>query len=271
MRQRPRKTIGDFAHAVKSIFSFSFFLNRKTRKTRAFLVISFLPVLMSLIIKVNTWATGRQSAPGISLFTNIIMIFYLQFLILILALFYGSSICSEELEGKTLTYLTTRPVSKSAIVLGKYAAYMLLAIGMVVVAVTLSFLILNIERLPSLRLFRILARDLGVLALGLISYGAFFTFIGMVIKRSIFFGLLFSFGWENVLQYFPGSTQRLAIAHYLKSLLPPRATGGRFSFLLFRLEPSSHGVAILMLCLLTVAFLVLACVAFSQKEYILED
>jgi hypothetical protein len=94
--------------------------------------------------------------------------------------------------------------------------------------------------------------------------------LGSSLKRSIFFGLLFSFGWENVIQYFPGSTQRLAIAHYLKSFLPATSSG-RFSFLTFRLEPTRPGFALLMLFAIAAAFLALACLFFSRKEYSFED
>ncbi|MBM3284561.1 MAG: ABC transporter permease, partial [Candidatus Aminicenantes bacterium] len=78
------------------------------------------------------------------------------------------------------------------------------------------------------------------------------------------------FGGENVIQYFPGSTQRFAIVHYLKSFLPGVAPG-RFSFLTFRLEPTQPAVALLVLFLITAGFLGLACLLFSQKEYNLED
>jgi ABC-2 type transport system permease protein len=101
-------------------------------------------------------------------------------------------------------------------------------------------------------------------------YTAFFTFIGTILKKSIMFGLIFSFGWENVIQYFPGSTQKFTIVHYLKSLLPS-VSRGRFSFLLFRLEPSSTGTSIFMLFLIAAVFIVLACVLFTYKEYILKD
>ena len=67
---------------------------------------------------------------------------------------------------------------------------------------------------------------LGVLALGLLAYLAFFTFVGTFLKKSVLFGLFFSFGWENVVQYFPGSTQKFTVVHYLKSLLPYRPMGG---------------------------------------------
>ncbi len=259
-----------FFNSLGSLFSFFFFVGRRSRKTRVFYVISFLPVLMSLAIKFIHLSSGRSHIEGISVFSSMIMVFYLQFLILILALFFGTSVCSEEIEGKTITYLTTRPISKSAIILSKYMAYTFLVVLMTVVGLVLSFLILNVDYLDELALYKILLKYMGVLLIGLICYSALFTFIGTFLKKSILFGLIFSFGWENVIQYFPGSTQRLAIVHYLKSLLHV-PTGGRFSFLLFRLEPTPPLVAVTTLFLLTVIFLGLACLIFSIKEYILED
>jgi len=259
-----------FVRAVKDVFSFFFFLGRRSKKTKVFYILSFLPVVIAFIIRFSQIFSDRRLFEGIYIFSNSIMIFYLQFLILILALFFGTSVVSEELESKTLTYLTTRPLPKSAIVLGKYAAYALLTILMTVVGVVFSFIILNLNELLDFSLYKVLFRDLGVLILGLICYSAFFTFIGTFMKKSIMFGLIFSFGWENVIQYFPGSTQRFAIAHYLKSLLPA-TTSGRFSFLTFRLEPTSAPVAVLMLFLISAAFLAFACMIFAWKEYVLDE
>lgn len=235
-----------------------------------FFFLSFLPVIIALVIKFIQIFSDRATVSGAYIFSNIVMVLYLQFLILILALFFGTSVCSEEVEGKTLTYLTTRPVSKSSIILGKYAAYTLLIILMVLIGVFFSFLILNLNNLLNLRLYKILLRYMVVLTLGLICYTSFFTFLGTFLKKSVLFGLVFGFGWESVVQYFPGSTQRFAIVHYLKSLLPT-SSGRRFSFLLFRLEPSSVGTSIFMLVLITSVFLGLACLLFFLKEYIFED
>ncbi|MBS3818583.1 ABC transporter permease [bacterium] len=256
--------------SVKDVFSFSFSLGKRTKRTRVFYLLSFLPVVMALVIKFAQYFYGRTDIQGIYIFSNIIMMFYLQFLILLLALFFGSSVCLDELEGKTLTYLTTRPVPKPAIILGKYAAYSVLIVLMTGAGVVFSFLILNCENLGDVSLYKILLRDISVLCLGLISYASFFTFLGTFLKKSVMVGLIFGFGWENVVQYFPGSTQKFTIAHYLKSLLPSLNTG-RFSFLLFRLEPTSPQAAVGMLFLITGFFLVLACVIFSFKEYLFED
>jgi ABC-2 type transport system permease protein len=270
MDQKNTGRLSFFLNSVKSVYSIFFSMGRRAKRTKMFFLFSFLPVVIAFIIKFNHIFSGRGNFRGYYIFSNLIIVFYLQFLILILALFFGTSVGSEEVEGQTLTYLTTRPVSKSAIVLGKYSAYTTLVIIMMAVGVLLSFLILNVNNLGRFSLYKILLRDVVVLSLGIICYTAFFTFIGTFLKKSILVGLVFSFGWESVIQYFPGSTQRFSIVHYLKSLLPVPRTG-RFSFLMFRLEPSPDGLAIFMLFLITAIFLGLACFLFSHKEYILED
>lgn len=270
MNTNYRMTFPSFWRSIKAVFALFFVLGKKSRRTKAFYLLSFLPVLIALAIKFLQIFSEGSSLEGIYIFSNIIMVFDLQFLILILALFFGTSVCSEELEGKTLTYLTTKPVPKPAVILGKYAAYEVLVLTMTAAGVIFSFLVLNVEHLLELSLYRILFRDLAVLSLGLICYTAFFTMIGTFLKKSIMFGLVFSFGWENVIQYFPGSTQRFAIAHYLKSLLPP-SSGGRFSFLLFKLEPTAPFESVATLFFLTAVFLAVACLVFFFKEYILDD
>jgi ABC-type transport system involved in multi-copper enzyme maturation permease subunit len=259
-----------YLRSLRDVFQFFFVLGKRARKTKVFYLISFIPVVIAFVIKFYQIFSGQSRFEDIYIFTNIIMVFYLQFLVLILALFFGTSVVSEELEGKTLTYLTTRPLPKSSLILGKYAAYTLLAVLMTAVSVVIAFLILNLRGLLDLSLYKLLFKDLAVLALGVMCYTAFFTLIGTFMKRSIMFGLIFCFGWETVIQYFPGSTQRFAIAHYLKSLLPAQ-NSGRFSFLMFRLEPTSPAMAVLMLLLLTAAFLLIACLVFSLKEYVLDE
>jgi len=268
------KKKGEFSFVLKSagrVFSFFFSYGIKTRRTKVFYLISLFPVLFAVVIKSSQIFSVGPSLTGIQIFSNMIMTFYLQFLILILSLFFGTSVCSEEIENKTLTYLTTRPIPKSAIIFGKYAAYSLLVVLMVTIGLVASFFILNFEKLLDISIYSILLKDWGVLSLGVICYIALFTLLGTFLRRSIIVGLVFSFGWELFVQYFPGSTQKFTIVHYLKSLLPSHFSGGKFSILLFQLEPTSASTAITILFLLTGVFLALACFIFSRREYILED
>jgi ABC-type transport system involved in multi-copper enzyme maturation permease subunit len=257
--------------SVREIFGFFFFLGRRTGKTRVFALLGLIPVALAVVVRIVLHGRSGDIA---AVFTEILMVFFLQFYIVILALFFGTSVTAEEIENRTLSYLITRPLPKPAIVLGKYAAYVLLMFMMVAVSLTLSYFIMNAARLGEPALYLTFLRYLGVLGLGILAYTAFFTFLGTVLKRAILVGLVFGFGWENVIQYFPGSTQKFSIVHYLKSLLPYRPAGGgggRLTLLLFRLEPTSPLVAVLMLAVIAGAFLALACWVFRMKEYLYEE
>lgn len=251
------------------VFKFYFFLGTHSRRPKLFFLLALVPVAMAVIFKSSQLIYGYPRFSGLFIYSNMIMMFFLQFLILLLTLFFGTSICGEEVEGKTLPYIVTRPLNKTAFLLGKYAAYTLLVSVITLVSLTLSFIIMNLNRLGDFKLYRVLLRDGGVLLLGIWCYAALFTFLGVIFKKAIFFGLLFSFGWENVIQYFPGKTQKLAIVHYLKSLLPPLSQEG-FPFLLFRLEPTPRGEAILILLGIMVFFLGLSCALYAWKEFIIE-
>jgi ABC-2 type transport system permease protein len=259
--------------SLLSVFSFFLFTGRKARRTRVFFMIGGLPVLVALVIQASVLFSADATVDGPSIFSNVIMAFELQFLIVVVALFYGTSVVSEELEGKTLTYLTTRPVNKTALILGKYAAYGFFLVIMVAASVLLSFVILNIERISDLSAWATMLRGLGVLELGLLGYLAFFTMVGTFLKKSVLFGLFFGFGWENVVQYFPGATQKFTLMHYLKSLLPAASTGnaGKLSFLMIGQQPSPPVASIATLLALTIVFLAAACLVFARKEYLFEE
>ena len=260
------------ANAVRQIFGFFARLGWRTGKTRVFAILGLMPVALAVIRRV---AIHGRSGLMTAVFTEILMVFFLQFYIVILALFYGTSVTAEEVENRTLAYLITRPIPKPAIVLGKFAAYSLLMFAMVALSLTLSYFIMNAARLSDPELYLTFLRYLGVLGLGVLAYAAFFTFLGTILKRAIIVGLVFGFGWENVIQYFPGSTQKFSIVHYLKSLLPyspAHVRGGRgVALLLFRLEPTAPLTAILTLVVITAALLALACWVFRTKEYLYEE
>jgi ABC-type transport system involved in multi-copper enzyme maturation permease subunit len=257
--------------AVREVFGFFSVLGRRTGRTRTFALVGLIPVVLAVVARI--FLRGRAGDLA-AVSTEILMVFFLQFYIVILALFYGTSIAAEEVENRTLVYLVTRPVPKPAIVLGKFAAYTALTGGMTAAGLAVSFFILNAARLGEPALYATFSRYLGVLVLGVLAYTAFFAFLGAIIKRAIILGLVFGFGWETAIQYFPGSTQRFSIVHYLKSLLPyrPGGGGGRgVALLLFRLEPTRPFLAVLALAAITAAFLALTCAIFRAREYVSED
>jgi len=220
-------------------------------------------------IKIVEVANPHFGTTAFDVFLRTMMAFYFQLFVPILAIFFGSSVINEELDNKTLVYLTTTPVPKIAIFLGKFMAHWLLCAVIIGGSLGLSFIIANFSALGTAAAWLDLAGYVGISWLALWSYCALFALLGTFMRKSILLGLFFAFGWEAVVQYFPGSTQKFTLIHYIKSLLPIQPADG--GFLVFRLEPSSVAESLLMLLFIGALALVAAALIFKRKEYIISD
>jgi len=255
--------------ASKEIFTFFFKQGIKSKKAKIFFLLSFLPVLVLLIAKIIELTNPAARISAADIFSKAMLIIYIQLLVPILALLFGSLVINEEIDNKTLIYLTTSPVPKPAIIVGKYLAYIVLSAIIINAGLLLCFLVINIDQLGEVSYLKQFLTFIGVGGLALIAYSAFFTLLGTLIKKSVILGLLFIFGWENVVQYFPGVTQKFTVIHFIKSLLP--YTADNVKFLVFKLEPSGTAESIVVLLLLTLLSLFAASLIFKRKEYILSE
>jgi len=84
-------------------------------------IVAVLPILLTILFRFSRHGAADAS----EFFPYMILIVYLTFLSILLALFYGTAIISDEIDNKTLTYLLTRPIRKETIILGKFAAYLM--------------------------------------------------------------------------------------------------------------------------------------------------
>jgi len=251
------------------IFASFFKSGFKAKRTRVFILLSLIPVVLMLIMRVMETAGSLRGGGAADFFAKATLVLYFQLLIPILALFFGSTIVNEELDNKTLVYLTTVPVRRRTVLLGKYLAAFLQSFLLVGSGFLLCFLAASITRLGDAAAWEELGLFLGTALLALFCYSALFTAAGAFMKKSILLGLFFVFGWESVVQYFPGVTQKFTIIHWIKSLLPvPPGEGG---FLIFQLQPSPALESVLMLTGAGLLFLFLAVFIFERKEYILSD
>src|SRR5262245_56328546 len=158
---------------------------------------------------------------GASIFGLMMWFLFLRFIVPILGIFYGTSLIADEVEDKTITYLFTRPISRSAVLIGKYLAYLASTTLIVLPSVMLVyFLVVPVGGSSIAATFPNLVRDLLLLAVGLAVYGALFAAVGAWIKRPVLFGLFFAFGWENFALALPGYVKRFTIAFYIQGLVP---------------------------------------------------
>src|SRR5439155_25264173 len=112
---------------------------------------------------------------------------------------------AQPVDDKTITYLFTRPIPRQAVLFGKYLAFLVCTSLLVLPsAVIVYFLIVPLGGGQIGREFVALVIDLGLLAVGLATYGAVFALVGSRLKHPLIAGLVFAFGWEPGVLLFPG-------------------------------------------------------------------
>jgi ABC-type transport system involved in multi-copper enzyme maturation permease subunit len=243
-----------------------------SKKTLFVCLLSLIVLGLAVVGRVVlTWNLVPGSLQSSQVFGTLMATAVIRFLVVFVTLFYGTALISEEVEGKTLTFLFVRPIAKPAIMLGKYIA--LLWTGAIVVfpAVLLSYLILYLraDMVPFFTDLKVLARDLGIIFLALLAYGALFTLLGAWFRHSLLVGLAYAFGWEGIVALLPGFTRKLTIAHYVQSIFPHEDTLSAISMLIGqRTEPVE---AVLTLFLLAMFLLATACLVLREKEFVLEQ
>ena len=255
---------------IKTIFSFFFKAGMRGKRTRLFFIFSAFPALIFILIRIVAFLRPESTFYFSSLFHNIGGIFYFQLFIQVLSLFFGSAVLNDEIEEKTLVYLTSSPVSRGSIFAGKFLAGFAISGIIVGSGLLVTFVIANFGDLLDPNFIAQLGVFLGAALLAILAYSAFFALLGTLMRKSVMLGILFIFGWESFVQFFPGSTQKLTINHFVKSLLPTQVSGSN-NFLSFQLAPSPVWEAILVLLFLAVVCMTLSVFIFYNKEYTLSD
>ena len=240
-----------------------------SRRTVLILIGCALSIFIALIFRFTVGSSGT-----VNRFIPQITLALYGLLVNLSAIFYGTAIISDEVDGKGLTYLQMRPLSKSTILLSKFAAYF---VGTVAI-IGVSHLILTIIVVTHPKLDKNILFHLGMslryttsMALSLLVYGALAAALAAKFKYPVLWGLLFVMGWEGIttVEFMPMGIKRISISHYLLTLFPHyRLHRSQLSDFLGESPPSAW-VALLVICLLTVGLLWLAIRIFREREYLM--
>lgn len=240
-----------------------------SRRTVLLLIGCLLPIVIVLVLRFVVQSGGivNRSIPQITL------ILY-GLLVNLCAIFYGTAIISDEIEGKGLTYLQMRPLRKSVILLSKFVAYLIGTIALIAVShLILTCIMVTHPKLEKSVFFQfgMSLRYTGSMALALLVYGALAAVLATRFKNPVLWGLLFVMGWERIttIPIMTMGIKRLSISHYLYSLFPryklPRSDFNAF----LGSSPPPAWVALLVICLLTIGLLYLAIRIFREREYLM--
>jgi ABC-type transport system involved in multi-copper enzyme maturation permease subunit len=269
-----------FLYASMRVFDLSLSEMLWSRRTVFMGLVTGVPVILAFVVRAadflgaSTWRVNNTAMNGSAIFALMIWAFYLRFSVPVLGAFYGTALIADEVEDKTITFLFTRPISRSAVLFGKYLAYIVCTILVVLPSVVIVWLLVAPLGGGNLATtFIDLAKDLPILAAGLAVYGALFALVGSTFKRPLLTGLIFVFGFEPAVLVFPGYLKKFTVAYYIQGLVPqamPNDTVVSLVTQIFR-ETPGFGTAVVALAVITAGSLWLAGRTVTNKEYILEQ
>jgi len=260
-----------FLSGARAVFDLSLEGMLLSRRSILMGLLVGLPVILAVVYRVLLAAdVPNRAVPPIDLYAIVVAVYWIRNVLPLMALFHATSLIADEVEGKTLTYLLTRPLTRPSILAGKFAAYLATSLGVALPAAVLTFFILMTARgwsglgasVPDL------FRDLGVVALTLLVYGALFTLLGVLLRRPVIPGLLFLFGWE-LMANLPGYLPRFTLTAWLRSLIHHRPAQEGIADLFGQVLPT--GQSLIVIVVSSVVFLAAAAWVFSQKEYVLDQ
>jgi hypothetical protein len=260
-----------FRRAARAVFDLSLEGMIWTRRSILMAILVGMPVAFAVLYRVVLSSSARvQPVTPHDLYAVVVAIYWIRNVLPLAALFYATALVADEVEGKTLTYLLTRPLTRSAIFAGKFAAYLVTTLTLALPAAVVTFLVVLSARGSSAvgQAVPDLLRDLAVMALALLVYGAFFALLGVLLKRPVIPGLVFLYGWE-LLANLPGYLPRLTITAWLRSLVTHRPAQEGLAGLFQQVLPAAQAVPVLLVA--SVVFLFLAARIFSVREYVLEQ
>ena len=269
------------ATATMRIFDLSLAQMLWSRRSIFLAVVVAGPIVLAVGVRAVITLAARglpmingSPVTGAAIFGLMVWLLYIRFIVPVLGVFYGTSLIADEVDDKTITYLFTRPISRAAVLLGKFVAYLTCTTLLVLPSiVVVYFVVVPLGGGSIGEAFPALLADLGMLLVGLISYGALFALVGTRLKRPLVIGLIFVFGWEPGVLLFPGYLKQATIAYYLQALVPQAMPTDDSIVGLFQvyMEMPSILASLSILAIVTAAALTLAASAVQNREFVLDQ
>jgi ABC-type transport system involved in multi-copper enzyme maturation permease subunit len=128
---------------------------------------------------------------------------------------------------RTMPYILTRPVARSAWVIGRFAAFLIVAAVILLFSLSLTFAASTTHADLELRNttdLLLLLHYFGVILAALPAYGSVAVLLGAYTRRPIIYGVILFYGWQHIATLVPGLVDFFTIKKYTDALLPVMAT-----------------------------------------------
>ncbi len=171
--------------------------------------VTFIVVLLGIVVgrEIGTDAVEQREAA-----TGLTFLLGLGLVVPVIALVFGSSSLGDLQDDETMVYVWLRPVRRWTVVVGAIAAVMVVVVPASVAPFAIATL--AITRDPGTLAGVVLSTALAAAA-----YGAVFTVVGLRVRRSLIWGLVYVFIWEFFVATAASGAARISINAYPASVL----------------------------------------------------
>ena len=217
------------------------------RKVALLIILALLPLGLAVILDSTVGEAGTLIGPVLG---GLVVSVTLPITVMVLA----TGAFGNEVEDRTLSLLTTKPVPRWTIVLAKFAATVVVAAPLMA-AVAAAITAMDPDGTGNAPIVAAIAVVVGVVA-----YASAFTWLGLLTTRALGFGLVYVLLWEALITSFLSGTRYLSIRSYIFGT----AYGLNDSFgedLTIALTPALVGAA-----LVTVVFFLLTVRRLSRMD-----
>jgi hypothetical protein len=217
-----------FLYAAMRVFELSIGEMLWSRRTVFMGLLCGVPVIIALVLRglrelgASPINVNNVAVNGPVIFGIIVWLLFIRFIVPILGVFYGTALIADEVEDKTITYLFTRPIPRSAILLGKYFAFLVCTVFVVLPSLMLVWLLIvpmGGSLGPS---FPDLLKDLGLLAVGPGGLRLPVCPGRGGAEEAALIGLIYVLGWEPLIMVVPGYLKRLTVPSTFRGSCPTR-------------------------------------------------
>jgi ABC-2 type transport system permease protein len=182
------------------------------RSVRVLTALAFLPALFALIYLLNPEAADRLEFLREIILDNLFFPTLLPITVLILA----TGALGNEIEDRTLPYLTLKPLSRFRIVVEKWLGSIAIAIPIICLGLLAACLL--VLRGEAGDYTRLIAGALVATAIGICAYTGIFILISLVIQRALLFGIIYTFVLESILGNYLSGFRVISVSHYVTSI-----------------------------------------------------
>jgi ABC-2 type transport system permease protein len=184
------------------------------KAVRVIMGLSLIPVIFAAIYLLNTGARTQVDYLVTVIYRGAVGPTLLPITILILA----TGALGNEIEDRTLPYLTMKPISRFRIVFEKVIGTIIIVAPIIMIGLAASFFIVMRGAWNDNNNLRVLWALLAASAAASVAYSAIFALVSLLISRALLAGIVYSIVWESVLgRYLPG-VRYVSVRHYTESI-----------------------------------------------------